>query len=94
MLEEKSGLKFFVNGVKPDWDDKETASGGIWSVPIKRGPDCKQQLEQYWVDVVCPPVTLHHLLSAYLLLRLCAHANQTGCGLDDATAAAMPDWCK
>eukprot|EP00892_Ulva_mutabilis_P009798 jgi/Ulvmu1/7190/UM034_0099.1 len=52
MLEEKSGLKFFVNGVKPDWDDKETASGGIWSVPIKRGADCKERLEQYWVDVV------------------------------------------
>lgn len=52
MLEERSGLKFFVNGVKPDWDDKETASGGIWSVPIKRGPDCKERLEQYWVDVV------------------------------------------
>jgi Eukaryotic initiation factor 4E len=52
VLEEKSDLKFFQEGIKPDWDEKETAAGGIWSVPIKRSPEAKDKLEHYWMDVV------------------------------------------
>jgi hypothetical protein len=53
VLEEKSDLKFFQTGIRPDWDDKEAASGGIWQVPIKRSPEAKDKLEHYWMDVVC-----------------------------------------
>jgi Eukaryotic initiation factor 4E len=60
-LEERASIFFFEEGVKPDWDEAETAAGGVWQVPVKKkGADGKAQLEMYWADVVrcCIRVTV------------------------------------
>lgn len=74
VLEEKSDLKFFQEGIKPDWDEKETAAGGIWSVPIKRSPEAKDKLEHYWMDVVRRSLALVSLSTNIPLLKLCNRA--------------------
>lgn len=52
-LDERASIFFFLDGIKPDWDEKETASGGVWTVPVKqRGAEGKSKLEAYWADVV------------------------------------------
>jgi hypothetical protein len=52
-LDDRASIFFFVEGVKPDWDEPETASGGIWQVPVKqKGQEGKSKLEIYWADVV------------------------------------------
>lgn len=72
VLEEKSDLKFFQEGIKPDWDEKETASGGIWSVPIKRSAEAKDKLEHYWMDVVRASSGLVDISLAIALVLLCS----------------------
>jgi hypothetical protein len=52
-LDDRASLFFFLDGIKPDWDEKETADGGVWTVPVKqRGAEGKARLEAYWADVV------------------------------------------
>lgn len=52
-LEDRASIFFFLDGVRPDWDEEETRNGGIWQVPIKsRGQESKAKLESYWADAV------------------------------------------
>ena len=52
-LDDRASIFFFLEGVKPDWDEPETQNGGIWQVPVKqKGQEGKSKLEIYWADVV------------------------------------------
>ena len=52
-LEDRASIFFFLDGVRPDWDEDETRNGGIWQVPVKqKGQEGKAKLEAYWADAV------------------------------------------
>lgn len=52
-LDDRASIFFFLEGIKPDWEDPQASDGGIWQVPVKqKGQAGKSQLEIYWADVV------------------------------------------
>jgi hypothetical protein len=65
-LDDRASIFFFLDGIKPDWDEKETADGGVWTIPVKRSPDAKTKLESYWADVVRPSEESHRLFQCLL----------------------------
>ena len=52
-LEPKADLYLFIEGIKPDWEEKETASGGSWTASVPRNMRMpKELLDQWWHDSV------------------------------------------
>ena len=51
-LQPSATFYLFKEGIEPKWEDPKNASGGCWTASVNRGPNSKQQLDAWWLNMV------------------------------------------